>query len=82
MKYFFILLFFYYIPQITNFKCGHNTIKKPQLKIIKQTGNLNKRKLSSIHPISIYIDYEILESQLEKGIINKNYFSNISIALN
>ena len=82
MKYFLILLFLYNILQIKNFKCSHNIIKKPPLKIINETLISKERKLSSLHSISIFIDYEILESQLEKGEIDKYYFSNISLALN
>ena len=69
---------------IYSFKCGHNIIKKPEIKIINQTNEENKksRGLSSSHSINIYIDYEILESQVNNGTITSTYYNNLTNALN
>ena len=69
---------------IYSFKCGHNIIKKPEIKIINQTNEENNksRELSSSHSINIYIDYEILQSQVNNGTITSTYYNNLTNALN
>ncbi len=69
---------------IYSFKCGHNIIKKPEIKMVNLTNeeNSKSRGLSSSHSINIYIDYEILESQKNSGTINSSYYSNLQSALN
>ena len=64
-------MFLYFIipwqhSQKNKFQIWFSQYKNLQLKIINNTKNLNEKKLSFTHSISIYIDYEILESQLEK----------------
>ena len=82
-----ILLFYILltlIPILNTFKCGNNIIKAPTIKTIKLTDSLKEiRKLTlEFHPISIYIDTEILISQYQQGIITENYYINIYKALN
>ena len=53
------------ISSYLSFKCGTGKIKAPKIQIQpedKSSKNLKQRNLSS-HPINIYIDYEILETQ-------------------
>ena len=73
----FILINILYI--IYSFKCGHNIIKKPEIKIINQTNEEDNksRKLSSYHSIQIYIDNEILLSQVNNGEIASTYYNNL-----
>ena len=78
-------LFFIFLSIISlsySFKCGHDKIKKPELKMIKENINSKTRKLSSRHNMKIYIDYEILESQLSSGNITRDYYNNIVNSLN
>ncbi len=78
-------LFFIFLSIISlsyTFKCGHDKIKKPELKMIKENINSKTRKLSSRHNMKIYIDYEILESQLSSGNITRDYYNNIVNTLN
>ena len=69
---------------IYSFKCGHNIIKKPEIKMVNQTNeeNSKSRGLSSSHSIDIYIDYEILQSQKNNRNISSSYYSNLQSALN
>ena len=69
---------------IYSFKCGHNIIKKPEIKMVNQTNeeNSKSRGLSSSHSIDIYIDYEILQSQNNNRNISSSYYSNLQSALN
>jgi hypothetical protein len=78
-------IFFIFLSIISlsyTFKCGHDKIKKPELKMIKENINSKTRKLSSRHNMKIYIDYEILESQLSSGNITRDYYNNIVNTLN
>ena len=58
MKYFSLFIFFSIFFVSLSFKCGYNEIKKPEIKIINETENIDskRRKLSSTHNIDIYID--------------------------
>jgi len=68
---------------INAFNCGHNLIKNRPIKIINPIEKEEIRKLQSTkHYISIYIDYEVLESQLHSGEINSSYYLNLSLSLN
>ena len=84
MKYFSLFIFFSIFFVSLSFKCGYNEIKKPELKIINETENIDskRRKLSSTHNIDIYIDYEILISQVSSGEITSSYYNNLASALN
>ena len=68
---------------INTFNCGHNLIKNRPIKIINPIEKEEIRKLQSTkHYISIYVDYEVLESQLNSGEINSSYYLNLSLSLN
>ena len=84
MSYYHLLIIINIVYPSFYFKCGHNIIKKPEIKKINQTNddNNNLRGLSSPHSLSIYIDYEILESQVNKRIISSSYYSQLKKALN
>ena len=84
MKYFSLFIFFSIFFVSLSFKCGYNEIKKPELKIINETENIDskRRKLSSTHNIDIYIDYEILKSQVSSREITSSYYNNLASALN
>ena len=84
MKYFSLFIFFSIFFVSLSFKCGYNEIKKPEIKIINETENIDskRRKLSSTHNIDIYIDYEILKSQVSSREITSSYYNNLASALN
>ena len=84
MNYHHLFILINILYTIYSFKCGHNIIKKPEIKIINQTNEeKNKpRKLSYIYySINIYIDNEILLSQVSNGIITSTYYNNLIKAL-
>ena len=58
MKYYHLLLLINIFYTIYSFKCGHNIIKKPAIKMVNQTNEDNNklRGLSSPHSIQIGID--------------------------
>ena len=84
MSYYHLLIIINIVYPSFSFKYGHNIIKKPEIKKINQTNkdNNNLRILSSPHSLSIYIDYEILESQVSNRIISSSYYSKLKKALN
>ncbi len=84
MKYFSLFIFFSIFFVSLSFKCCYNEIKKPELKIINATEKIDskRRLLSSTHNIDIYIDYEILKSQVSSGEITSSYYNNLASALN
>ena len=84
MNYHHLFILINILYTIYSFKCGHNIIKKPEIKIINQTNEENNksRELSSSHSINIYIDYEILQSQVNNGTITSTYYNNLTNALN
>ena len=67
-----------------SFKCGYNEIKKPELKILNESKNIdsNTRNLESKRNINIYIDYEVLEFQVLSEEITEDYYKNLAKALN
>ena len=79
MNYHHLFILINILYTIYSFKCGHNIIKKPEIKIINQTNEENNksRKLSSYHSIQIYIDNEILLSQVNNGEIASTYYNNL-----
>ena len=82
MKYHNLLLLINFFYTIYSFKCGHNIIKKPEIKMVNQTNEENnKLRGLSPHSIKIYIDYEILQSQVSNNQISKSYYSNLKNAL-
>ncbi len=84
MSYYHLLILINILYTIYSFKCGHNIIKKPEIKMVNQTNeeNIKSRGLSSSHSIDIYIDYEILQSQNNNRNISSSYYSNLQSALN
>ena len=82
MSYYHLLILINILYTSFSFKCGHNIIKKPEIKMVNQTNEENNklRGLSS-HSIIIYIDYEILQSQVSNKEINSSYYSNLKNAL-
>ena len=84
MNYHHLFILINILYTIYSFKCGHNIIKKPEIKIINQTNEENNksRELSSSHSINIYIDNEILQSQVNNGTITSTYYYNLINALN
>ncbi len=82
MKYYHLLLLINIFYTIYSFKCGHNIIKKPAIKMVNQTNEENnKLRGLSPHSIIIYIDYEILQSQVSNANISQSYYSNLVSAL-
>ena len=80
MNYHHLFILINILYTIYSFKCGHNIIKKPEIKIINQTNEENNksRKLSYIYySINIYIDNEILLSQVNNGEIASTYYNNL-----
>jgi hypothetical protein len=84
MNYYHLLILINILYKSLSFKCGHNTIKKPEIKMVNLTNeeNIKSRGLSSSHSINIYIDYEILQSQKNKRKIFNFEYSNLESALN
>ena len=83
MSYYHLLILINILYTSFSFKCGHNIITKPEIKMINQTNEDNNklRWLSSPHSIQIGIDYEILQSQVSNKEINSSYYSNLKNAL-
>ena len=71
------------IVKINSFKCNHN-VHQHEIKIVDPIKKLkNVRNLASTqHPIKIYVDFEILENQLESGKIDQEFYSNLSLGFN
>ena len=84
MNYYHLFILINILNSIYSFKCGHNIIKKPEIKMVNLTNeeNIKSRGLSSSHSINIYIDYEILQSQKNNGNISSSYYSNLQSVLN
>ena len=83
MSYYHLLILINILYTSFSFKCGHNIIKKPEIKMVNQTNEENNklRGLSSPHSIQIGIDDEILQSQVSNKEINSSYYSNLKNAL-
>ena len=68
---------------ILSLKCGFNKIKKPKITKLPYNNPTNSntklRRISS-RPIEIYVDYEILEADVEKGNITQEYLNNVKEA--
>ena len=84
MKITFLYILLTLISLSITFNCGINKIKTPKIKYVKPEKDLKliRKLMFEFHPISIYIDYEVLYSQYQNGIITEDYYIKLSSALN